>query len=113
MQTPYRCPAFLGATVVGVAFLDFGGDGPATGATAKKAEKRLGFDRLHERRPFVAAFQNGLGDTVFAMTLDNVRKIWLELAAALAARDQNVFVLKNADLDTGVADDDKNQVFFA
>lgn len=51
-------------------------------------------------------------DTVFAMTLANVRKTWLELAAALAAPDQNVFALKNADLDTGEADDDKKQVFF-
>ena len=52
-------------------------------------------------------------DTVFAMSLANVRKTWLELAAALAAPDQNVFALKNADLDTGEADDDKKQVFFA
>jgi hypothetical protein len=47
------------------------------------------------------------------MTLDNVRKTWLELATALASPDQNVFALKNADLDTGEADDDKKQVFFA
>ncbi len=52
-------------------------------------------------------------DAVFDMTLTNVRKTWLELSAALAARDQNVFALKNADLDTGEADDNKNQVFFA
>jgi hypothetical protein len=52
-------------------------------------------------------------DTVFAMTLANVRKTWLELVSTLAAPDQNVFALKNADLDTGEADDDKKQVFFA
>jgi hypothetical protein len=52
-------------------------------------------------------------DTVFAMTLTNVWKTWLELAVALATPDQSVFALKNADLDTGEADDDKKQVFFA
>jgi hypothetical protein len=51
-------------------------------------------------------------DEVFAMTLANVKKTWLELCAALAARDQSVFALKNADLDTGEADDDKQQIFF-
>ena len=52
-------------------------------------------------------------DTVFAMTLANVRKTWLELAPALAPGDRSVFALKNADLDTGEADDDKKQIFFA
>ena len=52
-------------------------------------------------------------DAVFEMTLTNVRKTWLELAAALAARDRNVFALKNADLDTGEADVGGNQVFLA
>jgi hypothetical protein len=52
-------------------------------------------------------------DAVFDMTLANVRSTWLQLCGALAARDQRVFALKNADLDTGEADDDKKQIFFA
>jgi hypothetical protein len=52
-------------------------------------------------------------DAVIDMTLANVRSTWLQLCAALAARDQTVFALKNADLDTGAADDDKKQIFFA
>ena len=52
-------------------------------------------------------------DEVFEMTLTHVRTTWLQPCAALAAGNQNVFVLKNADLDTGEADDDKKQVFFA
>jgi hypothetical protein len=52
-------------------------------------------------------------DTLFDLALANVRKIWLQLLAALAARDQNVFALRNADLDTGKADDNGNQIFFA
>jgi hypothetical protein len=51
-------------------------------------------------------------DEVFKMTLTNVQTTWLELCAALAAKDQNRFALKNADLDTGEADDDKKQIFF-
>jgi hypothetical protein len=50
-------------------------------------------------------------DAVFDKAVENVQKIWLQLAAALAARNQDVFALKNADLDTGEADDDKTQVF--
>jgi hypothetical protein len=50
---------------------------------------------------------------VFDMAVTNVRTIWLQLAGALAAKDQAVFVLKNADLDTGEADDTGNQIFFA
>ncbi len=52
-------------------------------------------------------------DAVFDMASTNVRTYWLQLAAALAARDQSLFALKNADLDTGESDDNKNQVFYA
>jgi hypothetical protein len=52
-------------------------------------------------------------DAVFKAALNNVRKTWLELAPALASGDGSVFALKNADLDTGEADDDKKQIFFA
>lgn len=47
------------------------------------------------------------------MASTNVQKIWLELCASLDAKDPSVFALKNADLDTGEADDDKKQIFFA
>lgn len=52
-------------------------------------------------------------DQVFDLALANVRSTWLQLCAALAAKDQKVFALKNADLDTGEADEDKKQIFFA
>ena len=52
-------------------------------------------------------------DAVFAMTLDNVRSTWRDLAIALGVPGEPVFALKNADLDTGKADDNGNQVFFA
>jgi hypothetical protein len=52
-------------------------------------------------------------DAVFEMTLANVRSTWVELCGALAASDQKLFVLKNADLDTGLTDADRSQVFFA
>ena len=52
-------------------------------------------------------------DEVFKMTLANVRSTWLQLCSALDAKNQNAFALKNADLDTGEADDDKKQIFFA
>ena len=52
-------------------------------------------------------------DSVFDLSLANVRSTWTQLAMALAARDQNVFALQNANLDTGVADDSGSQVFFA
>lgn len=50
-------------------------------------------------------------DKVFASALANVRKTWEELAKALAANDQNVFAMKNANLDTGEADDASGQIF--
>jgi hypothetical protein len=52
-------------------------------------------------------------DDVFDMALNNVRKTWLQLVPAIEARDGNVFAIKNANLDTGEADDDKKQIFFA
>jgi len=52
-------------------------------------------------------------DAVFEMTLANVRSTWVQLCAALAAKNQAVFALRNADLDTGEADGDKTQIFFA
>ena len=52
-------------------------------------------------------------DAVFSMTQDNVRSTWRELVSALSAGDLAAFALKNADLDTGKADDNGNQVFFA
>jgi hypothetical protein len=52
-------------------------------------------------------------DTVFSMTLDNIRSTWIQLARAIGAKDQTVFALNNADLDTGKMDDNGNQVFFA
>ena len=52
-------------------------------------------------------------DTVIKMTLDNVRKTWLKLAATLEFGGRIAFGLKNANLDTGEADDDKSQIFIA
>ena len=50
-------------------------------------------------------------DAVFESALNNVRSTWEELARAIAAKDQTLFVLKNANLDTGEADDNRQQVF--
>jgi hypothetical protein len=50
-------------------------------------------------------------DAVFGEALRHVRDTWEQLAAAIAAQQPQVFALKNANLDTGEADDNRSQVF--
>lgn len=50
-------------------------------------------------------------DTVFASAVENVRRTWRELSAAFEARNQTLFTLNNADMDTGCIDGSDAQVF--
>ena len=50
-------------------------------------------------------------DQVFASAVANVSNTWKQLAQAIAGKNEVLFALKNADLDTGEADDNQQQIF--
>jgi hypothetical protein len=70
----------------------------------------FGYPRLAEvDRAYIDALPIADGTTVaydyvFEKALENVRASWLELSTALDAGNKELFTLKNASLDTGLAD---------
>ncbi len=77
----------------------------------------LGYPRLAELDPvYIENLPTADGsmieyDLLFEKAAENVRRTWVELAAALDAGNAALFQLKNGSLDTGLADADGQPIF--